>query len=274
MQEANGALITYVRPPALPETELIFARNDANYWRVFHERYVVCTTDANAAAYWRYRGKIHFLGDHTHMFMEPGEMHVNTKVFKPADHKVLQIAPAAVTRAAAELGLRGTPHFRAARATDEPLYQALQRFYAAVETNETALEQQSRFTTCLRLLLEHHTERAPPSQAAMKAKHAVARAKAFLHERYNESVNLAELSAVAGLSPFHLLRTFATQVGIPPHAYQIRLRVERARTLLRAGVPPANAALFVGFADQSHLTRHFRRTLHITPSRYVRIGGR
>jgi len=81
---------------------------------------------------------------------------------------------------------------------------------------------------------------------------------------------LDQLSSAAGLSRFHLLRTFTNQVGIPPHAYQIRVRIEHARRLLRMGMPSVAAANAVGFADQSHLTRHFKRVLYETPGAYAR----
>jgi AraC-like DNA-binding protein len=75
------------------------------------------------------------------------------------------------------------------------------------------------------------------------------------------------------LSPFHLLRVFRAAVGLPPHAYQIQLRVARAKELLRAGMPIAAVAVEVGFVDQSHLTRHFKRLVGVPPGRYrVRRG--
>jgi AraC-like DNA-binding protein len=67
---------------------------------------------------------------------------------------------------------------------------------------------------------------------------------------------------------------------MPPHAFQTQLRVARARKLLREGASPASAALEVGFTDQSHLNRHFKRVLGITPAFFrknvqeVRRGGR
>jgi len=83
-------------------------------------------------------------------------------------------------------------------------------------------------------------------------------------------VPLAELAAVAGLSRFELTRTFRAQVGLPPHAFQLDLRVARARELLAAGEPPAGVAAACGFYDQAHLTRVFRRAVGVPPARYAR----
>lgn len=150
------------------------------------------------------------------------------------------------------------------------LFRAFGRFHAAVERQESALEQQSRLLACVRLLLEHHAEKTLRAFSAIGAHRAVEHAKAYLHDRFNEPVSLDELATAAGLSRFHLPRTFAHHVDTPPHAYQIRIRIERATRLLRTGMSPGNVALTVGFADQSHFTRHFRRITRTTPAQYAR----
>jgi AraC-like DNA-binding protein len=98
----------------------------------------------------------------------------------------------------------------------------------------------------------------------------VRRARRFLEERWAAPVSLAELAAHAGLSRFELARTFRAQVGLPPHAFQLDLRIARARALLAAGEPAAAVAATCGFYDQAHLTRVFKRAVGVTPARYAR----
>lgn len=100
---------------------------------------------------------------------------------------------------------------------------------------------------------------------------AVECARAYLHEHYAEPVRLAELVRLTGVSRFHLAHLFTRYTGLPPHAYQIFVRIERARALLLAGVPAVEVAGQVGFADQSHFTRHFRRIWRVTPGSYLRM---
>lgn len=100
---------------------------------------------------------------------------------------------------------------------------------------------------------------------------AIERARHYLHDNFNESVSLDQLVALTRLSRFHLVRAFALHTGIPPHAYQLKLRIERACALLRAGITAAETATQVGFADQSHFTRHFKRLRRITPGQYARM---
>ena len=96
----------------------------------------------------------------------------------------------------------------------------------------------------------------------------VARALRRLDSAPDQSVSLAELAALSGVSRFQLLRGFAREVGITPHAYLVQRRVRLARQLLADGQTPAQTAIQAGFADQSHMTRAFVRQLGITPSRY------
>ena len=81
-------------------------------------------------------------------------------------------------------------------------------------------------------------------------------------------VSLADLAALSGVSRFQLLRGFAREVGVTPHAYLIQRRVRLARRHLADGQTPAEAALRSGFADQSHMTRAFARQLGVTPGHY------
>jgi AraC-like DNA-binding protein len=81
------------------------------------------------------------------------------------------------------------------------------------------------------------------------------------------STNLAALSSVAGLSPNHCGRAFQQSVGMPPHRYLLRRRVEHVEQMLReTQLPLSQIALTVGFSDQSHLARHFRRFTGVPPS--------
>jgi AraC-like DNA-binding protein len=96
----------------------------------------------------------------------------------------------------------------------------------------------------------------------------VAKAIQRLDSAPDKSVSLAELAALSGVSRFQLLRGFAHEIGITPHAYQVQRRVLLARRFLADGQTPAQAATGAGFADQSHMTRAFVRQLGITPGRY------
>lgn len=268
--EHDGESIEWARPAALPGTELLLARRCARVWHMFHERYVICACTKNVAVDWRYRGRTHSLYDGDYMLVEPGETHRNLVVRKAADFNVLFISPDVVAEAARELGFSAAPHLRLPQDSNPLVFRAFGRFFSAFKAGASVLEQQSHFAACVQLVLENYLEQTPPVRGVVNEHRAVARVKDYLRDRFSESISLDALATMTGLNRFYLLRTFVQHTGLPPHAYQIHVRVERARMLLETGAPPANAAVWVGFADQSHLARHFKRIHGITPGGYAR----
>jgi AraC-like DNA-binding protein len=268
-QQATAARIEFVRSAHLAQTEFLISDVDATAWHLFHERYVLCGVE-RASADVRYRGKTQRFVDGSALLMEPGEAHRNLVVPQPQNFRVLFIEPTLFEKMAKENGLRRTPHFRDFIVPCPQLTQTVYRLCESVEANETALEQQSRLLQCVRLAFAH-TEEARPEAVSGYNHDAIRRARAYLQEHFNEPVSLDELSAIAGLSPYHLVRSFTRRFGLPPHAYQIHIRVERTRAPLAAGAPLAEVASSAGFADQSHFTRHFRRIMNTTPANYAGI---
>lgn len=96
----------------------------------------------------------------------------------------------------------------------------------------------------------------------------------YMRSMLQEPLSLEMLAAIAGCTSFHLMRLFKKHLGMPPHAYLIQLRLERARVLLNQGHAIADAALLTGFSDQSHLTRRFKQRYGLTPGAYLRQQSR
>ncbi|MGQ0649778.1 MAG: AraC family transcriptional regulator [Gemmatimonadaceae bacterium] len=92
----------------------------------------------------------------------------------------------------------------------------------------------------------------------------------YLEDNHARVVTLAELATLTGRSPFYVSRTFRSAVGVPPYAYLALARVCRARELLAAGFPASMVTHTVGFSDQSHFIRQFKRVVGLTPGQYSR----
>ncbi len=98
--------------------------------------------------------------------------------------------------------------------------------------------------------------------------------KESIAARCAESLSLNDLAREAGMSRYHFVRAFSRVVGMTPHAWQLDRRIECARGLLEQGMSLADAALQLGFADQSHFQRAFKQRVAATPGEYRRMVAR
>ena len=103
----------------------------------------------------------------------------------------------------------------------------------------------------------------------MRSSEGVQRALQHIEQHLGQPLSLAELAEVASLSVWRFATVFRQQMGLSPHRYICRLRVELAQALIRAGMPPATVASEAGFYDQSHLSRHFKNLCGMTPGQYL-----
>ena len=93
--------------------------------------------------------------------------------------------------------------------------------------------------------------------------------RAFLDARLFEPVTMASAAAALGASETQLANAFREVFGIAPHAYVVGRRLDAARDRILDGQPLADVAAEVGFCDQAHLTRRFRRFIGTTPGRFA-----
>lgn len=155
--------------------------------------------------------------------------------------------------------------------SDPGLARAFLRMHAAFEAPATRLERDQRLAEWLRGLIDRSSAvRLPRSPLSPRDDRALRLAYDYLADRPERNIGLDELATAAGIGKFRLVRLFREHTGLPPHALQIANRIRKARRLLEAGEPTADVAVATGFADQSHLHRHFQRTLGITPGEYRR----
>jgi AraC-like DNA-binding protein len=155
--------------------------------------------------------------------------------------------------------------------SDPDLARGFRDLHAALEAPASQLECDGRLAEWLRALIERAAPRRPTRlPVSDRDDKALRRALDFLRDQPERNVSLDELALAAGIGKFRLVRLFRERTGLPPHALQLAYRIRSARRLLEAGQPIAAAAAAAGFADQSHLHRHFQRGLGVTPAEYQR----
>jgi AraC-like DNA-binding protein len=123
-------------------------------------------------------------------------------------------------------------------------------------------------------LLAARSDDHPKSRRNSTAHRAVARAREFLAAEAHRTVASEELEKVSGLDRFALSRHFRALTGTSPHRYQVGRRLARAQTMIAEGIPLSETAAATGFADQSHLTRHFSARFGLTPGRWAMLARR
>jgi AraC-like DNA-binding protein len=160
------------------------------------------------------------------------------------------------------------------RAVDHPdiagpaLRQAVHALHRALDHPDDALEAESRLAVVGDRLRAHLT--GHPSGAGNGLPGRLAGdLRDLLDERLFERTTLAEAGRDLGASPSHLVRCFTGAFGIAPHQYVTARRIEAARRRLLDGQPIALVAAGVGFYDQAHFTRQFKRHVGTPPGRYA-----
>ena len=170
------------------------------------------------------------------------------------------------------LGVSSTPGaalpFASAVIDDPEIACAIRTFDDDLRRDGDGSVTEGRLAGVVRALAAHSHASAHVPRTRRNV-HAV---RAILTERPRRNVSLNELANAAGLSPFHFLRVFKGEVGLTPYAYFEQVRIAYAHEMICAGDEPSTVAYRLGFSDQSHLNRQFRRGSFTTPGRLSRLA--
>jgi AraC-like DNA-binding protein len=262
----------YWQHAAVAGVDLLRARFITHrYGRHAHETYTFGLIEAGVEEF-DYGGTLLRAGPGAVALLNPEVVHTGQAATSAGwRYRVLYPEVSVVTDVAGQLGWRrGTPLFPQTVHYDEHSAALLRSAHRAAEHGDK-LASSSLLTAALARLLTAHGKAGAAETPALRQSPASIRAVCeLLHERLADPPSLSELAAMTGLSQFAVLRAFRAETGLPPHAYLNQLRVRRARTLLDHGLAPADVAITTGFADQAHLTRHFKRVVGVPPRAYQR----
>ncbi|GAA2621410.1 AraC family transcriptional regulator [Dactylosporangium fulvum] len=215
-----------------------------------------------------YRGELHRAGVGSLAILEPDEPHDGMAADEEGwSYRVLYPSEAMLLD-----GRSARPDFPAAIVHDPRSVHLIRSAHEELTAGVDPLAAHSKLAWAFEAVVQRHGRGPagpkPPSASDAAAARKVAEIRDRLMADLRCAPSLRELAAGVDLSPYHMLRVFREATGFPPHTWLVLERVCEARHLLAAGAGPAQVAGAVGFADQAHLTRWFKRVTGVTPAAF------
>jgi AraC-like DNA-binding protein len=225
-----------------------------------HDTYAIGRTLAGVQQF-RYRGETANGLPGTAMVLHPDELHDGHAGTEAGFHyRMAYLEPVLIQQA---LGGRPLPFIDGGVADDSRLLQAVDALLDAREGLE--------HDDALYDLAQALDAASRPAVARLIDYRAAERARSFIHESLEEPLSLETLEAAAGRDRWSLSRDFRLAFGTSPYRYLVLRRLDRAKSLMRGGASLAGVAAEVGFADQAHMTRHFRKAFGVTPGHWLKL---
>lgn len=243
------------------------SRISLEYPRHWHEEIYFCAI-LEGAAYLDFSGASTLTPRGSLTIVPAGEIHANRKI--GCTFRCVFMEPVPLQDLVERFLETASPgmNFRTTLVDDTRTTQSFLRMHRSLEAPDSRLDRDHSILAFLQKLVVRHSTASVKLPRDGDETSAVHKAKKILDVSYAEQVSLHDLARLTALSPYHLNRSFRRKIGIPPHAYQLQVRIARAKAALRCGSSIAEVALATGFADQSHFTRVFRRLVGRTPGQY------
>jgi AraC-like DNA-binding protein len=244
-----------------------------NFSRHSHEGYTIGVIDEGAQRFYRTGGH-HIAPQDTIILVNADEVHSGHSASEGGwAYRAMYPLPEQLAKITQELNLPsyGAPYFPNAVVEDPELANQLRLVFNTLEASDNPLLRETLIYGMLVKLITKHGKSTLKPNLNDNAYKQLALVKEFLDDFPQADVSLEDLSKLAALSPYHLVRAFQKRYGLPPHAYQIQSRLRLARKLLKQGNKISDVAQECGFHDQSHLHRHFKRANGYTPGQFVKM---
>lgn len=227
----------------------------------------------HGAQHQRFNGKSELHVPGSIALMPPGEIHDGIAVERgECTLKTFRLSQELLASVAQEISGRDRePEFAGTLLEDPLLAGRLLRLHGAIqsENGASSLEVQTQWLVLLERLLSQSRTLVPEAAQGGLTRIQWERVRDYCFSHLGDKLTLDELAGLCGLGRFKFIRQFRQTVGMTPHAWLLRLRLERACMLLsRSPQAVATVAQEVGFYDQSHFNRAFRRAYGVAPSRY------
>ena len=237
----------------------------------FHEHYVIGFIE-KGQRYLSCKNKEYTTSTGDLLLFNPFDSHTCEQIDdKVLDYRCINIKPEIMKKTVFEItGKNYLPKFNQPVIFRSELVPLLQELHYIIMEEELDFKKEELFFFLIEQLIEEHTE--PNLQSNLENTNIEIQAVCdYLENNYAEHIVLDELSTIAGMNKYSLLRNFTKLKGITPYRYLENIRVNKAKKLLEKGVEPIDAAIQTGFVDQSHFTDFFKNFIGLTPKQYQNI---
>ena len=146
--------------------------------------------------------------------------------------------------------------------SDTGNYQRFSQLYETLLVETDPLQAEGLLIEYCTQLFTGQTMQTPTTQTNLSL------VQQMIMDQLGSALSLNDFCQLVNMSPYHLIRCFKQNYGQSPHAYQLDQRIKRARTLLKEGMSLSTIANLLGFADQSHFQRNFKKRTALTPKQY------
>lgn len=258
-----------IAAPAVPGLERIEACFVGNAFEPHrHDTYALGVTLEGVQTF-RYRGRRRYSTPGKIIVLHPDEVHDGgAGTDDGLRYRMLYLDPSLLRRAL-EGERMPLPFMEQPVVEDDTLRSALLAALDSLDDGLEGLFVDDLIAEVAKALVRHAGDPLKPiSQIAWRA---AGLARDFLSENADRSVRSEELERVTGLDRYALSRHFRAQFATSPYRFLIMRRLQRARGMMGRGLPLAEVAVAAGFADQSHLNRHFKKAFGVTPGRWVSL---
>jgi len=266
--------ISNIKSPVSEQVSFYKCRySNFSYPRHFHEEYLVEIVIkgknkfyCNGKNVWAQPGNI--------VLINPGEIHDGTA---PKDevleYKVFYVDPAVLHELFCEQynsQALSSINFSQCLVNDALLFQKINIYFDKLQQEHTDSLEASEFyyemMACL--MSRYSTLRTVGGKSSLYYQSNLDTLKEYINDNIGDKLLLKDLSRISAISPFHLLRIFTCNTGITLHKYITVKRIERSKQMLRSKQQIGDISNTLGFSDQSHFTRHFKKMVGTTPAEF------
>ncbi|MGH1540353.1 MAG: AraC family ligand binding domain-containing protein [Arenicella sp.] len=275
-KQKNNAKYSYAHD--LGGLEILHAKYESQcFSRHVHEGFCIGVIETGAQRFYC-SGENHLAAQDSIIFVNSDQVHDGHKATDYGwSYRAMYPMPEMLAEISCELKSThgGThdriPWFADAVVKDTMMSARLKQLFSLLENSDNQLERESLYLNTIIELICRHGRQHNTLLDLGKEPTAVQRVRDYIDAHFEQNISIQTLANLVQLSPFYLTRLFHKTVGSPPHAYQIQRRLFKAKRLIVLGVKLSDVAADCGFSDQSHLSRHFKKSFVVAPGAFQRM---